>query len=171
MSDKLFTRLLNDIRVDLADEFDRNFERKAFFDEPWPGEKIPNRKGSLMARKNHLRRSINSRVSGMNIIFESHAVYANIHNNGGKIRVSGKMKKFFWAMYYKNGGGQKKGKTNRTAEMWKAMALKPVGSIIEIPQRQFIGTHAKVHQSIERAGSYFLRDIEDYLNQIFKKHK
>ncbi|WP_273006296.1 hypothetical protein [Chryseobacterium sp.] len=48
--------ILNDVRIELMDEFDRNFQRKAFFDKKWPSTKLINRKGSMMARSNNLRR-------------------------------------------------------------------------------------------------------------------
>ena len=34
-------KILNDLRVELSDEFDRNFQRKAFFDRPWPPRRNP----------------------------------------------------------------------------------------------------------------------------------
>ena len=40
-------KILNDLRVELSDEFDRNFQRKAFFDKSWPPRKM-NGKGSLL---------------------------------------------------------------------------------------------------------------------------
>ena len=166
MSDQLFKRLLNDIRVELSDEFDRNFERKAFFDKPWPDNKMPNRRGSMMARTNNLRRSIQSSVAGGVIKWSSAAAYANIHNDGGKIKVTARMRKFFWAKYYELAGNKR---ASTEASMWKAMALKPVGSVITIPQRQFIGTHQQVHNGIQRAGDSFMKDLNAYLNTIFKK--
>ena len=165
-SDQLFKRLLNDIRVDLTDEFDQNFNRKAFFDQPWPANKMNNRRGSMMARTNNLRRSVQSRISGNTILWSSSAIYAELHNNGGKIKVTAKMRKFFWAKYYELAGNRK---ASAEAGMWKAMALKPVGSVITIPQRQYIGTHARVHDSINRAGDDFYKDLEAYENSLFKK--
>ena len=35
-------KILNDLRVELSDEFDRNFQRKAFFDQSWPPRKMRN---------------------------------------------------------------------------------------------------------------------------------
>lgn len=32
---ELVNSILSDIRVELADEFDRNFQREAFFSKPW----------------------------------------------------------------------------------------------------------------------------------------
>lgn len=34
-ANKLKADILNDMRVDLSEEFDRNFERKAFFSDKW----------------------------------------------------------------------------------------------------------------------------------------
>ena len=182
MSEQLFKRLQNDIRVDLADEFDRNFERKAFFDQPWPANKFPNHRGSMMARTNYLRRSLISNISGNQIVYTSSAAQADIMNNGGKIKITPQMKKFFWAMYYQSTNArtfkvsnkqlsntQKNTRLTAEAEMWKAMALKKVGTYIIIPKRQFIGTHPMVHSTIQQAGAGFLKELETYLNTIIKK--
>lgn len=55
--------LIKDIAVDLNDEFDRNFERKAFFDQPWEQSKLHNPKGSLMMRTGQLRNSLSCKVA------------------------------------------------------------------------------------------------------------
>ncbi|MBR5898080.1 MAG: hypothetical protein IKZ14_01265 [Muribaculaceae bacterium] len=39
-TDQLKRNILNDMRVELADEFDRNFERKAFFTRKWKPRRI-----------------------------------------------------------------------------------------------------------------------------------
>jgi len=88
-------KILNDIRVDLSDEFDRNFQRKAFFDKPWPPRKM-NGKGSLLMQTGKLRRSIRCRVSTDSVVWETSERYAAIHNYGGTITVTARMKKFFW---------------------------------------------------------------------------
>ena len=44
--DDLFKRVLTDLKVELTEEFDRNFERKAFFTKRWKGRKLDGR-GSL----------------------------------------------------------------------------------------------------------------------------
>ena len=54
--------------------------------------------------------------------------YAEIHNEGGKITITRSQQKYFWAMWYKT-----------KKDYWKYLALKKVGSYIEIPKRQFIG--------------------------------
>lgn len=41
---------LRDVKVELAEEFDRNFERKGFFNQKWKNTKLVNSRGSLMSR-------------------------------------------------------------------------------------------------------------------------
>jgi len=107
---KFMQNTLNDLKIELTDEFDRNFQRKAFFDKAWPKNKLINQRGSMMMRNGHLRNSIESRIQGDKIIFSSSLPYASIHNEGGEITVTPKMKSYFWAMYYKTSGGMSKRK-------------------------------------------------------------
>lgn len=153
----LITQILNDLRVELADEFDRNFERKAFFGKAWP-ERRRRGKGTLMNVTGTLRRSIRARVSGTSLVFSSSEPHAAIHNDGGTITVTAKMRRYFWAKYYETGGKiryKKSGgiskasiRLSQEAEMWRALALKKVGSKIEIPQRQFLGDAPEVRKII-----------------------
>ena len=41
---KVVARILKDIQVEMSDEFDKNFERQAFFSEKW---QIPGRFGKV----------------------------------------------------------------------------------------------------------------------------
>ncbi|KMQ70231.1 phage virion morphogenesis protein [Chryseobacterium koreense] len=154
--------ILKDVKVDLTDEFDRNFERKGFFDQKWKQTKIPNRIGSLMMRSGNLRNSINSRIEGDRIIFTSSLPYASIHNEGGEITVTAKMKKFFWAKHIeaKNAGDI------FNADSWKGMALMKLGAKIQIEQRQFIGDHPEVNRIIEDV----LRDAGKELQEIIRNN-
>lgn len=173
--------LLKDIKIELDEEFDRNFERKAFFDQTWPGTNFPNHRGSMMARTNALRRSLNSEIQGEGIAYTSSLPYASIQNEGGQIKVTSSMKSFFWAMYYKASGAMSKtkgGKTAQTernerltkeAQAWKAMALKKVGSIIKIPPRRFIGNHPQVQKSIDRVMNDNLEELNNYMQKHWQK--
>jgi len=158
---KIIKNILNDIRVDLTDEFDQNFERQAFFSEAWQRRKSPTRPGGhILVDTGQLRRSIHSRTTDNAITFYSDLPYAAIHNEGGEIIVTTKMKKFFWHKYYEATGsfGRKKDGTRRNdkrtiqlsteAEFWKFMALKKAGTTIRIPRRQFLGTSPEVEQTV-----------------------
>lgn len=168
-------QIISDLRVELKDEFDKNFQRKAFFDRPWKQTKMLNKKGSLMMRTGALRQSLQAISNANQISFTSSLPYANIHNEGGTIKVTAQMKKFFWAMYYKANGsisttkGKKLELITEEARWWKNLALKKVGSQIKIEKRQFIGWHPQLEVHIERVINENLKDIEKYMNQKFKK--
>jgi phage gpG-like protein len=159
-----FNRLLRDIKVELDDEFDRNFERKAFFTTAWQPAKH-NTIGSLMMRTGALRSSLRSRIIGNNAIkWTSSLAYADIHNSGGTITVTTKMKGFFWYRFRMATGGNSKN-LNPEALFWKAMALKPAGSVIIIPKRKFIGDHPMVNQSIRNVSNdWFCNDVKKFIN-------
>lgn len=173
--------LLNDTRIELTEEFDRNFERKAFFDIKWPNNKLINRRGSMMARSNNLRRGYRSRIEGEKIVFSNSMAYASIHNEGGEVKVTFKMKKYFWAMFYQSTGGMKKTKTGKVskskentalsieAQQWKAMALMPVGKTIKIPSRKVIGRHPRILEVIENVVNNNLNDLNEILKNKLKQ--
>ena len=137
---ELVHKITTDLAVELADEFDRNFERKGFFTEKWSSPKINNSRGSVLNRTGNLRRSIRYNVSDNSISFSSSLPYASIHNEGGEIVVTAQMKKFFWAMFYKSSGAE--------AMKWKGMALLKIGHKMKIEKRQFIGDHPEVARAV-----------------------
>lgn len=175
----IFKNILSDVRIDATQHFDRNFERKAFFNRKWPDTKHPNARGSLMMRSGKLRRSIQSKIQGNQIVFTSSLPYAKIHNEGGEVVVTEKMKRFFWAMYYKSDGAimlkrdkdakvvardtKRNKKLIGEAAKWKALALMKVGSKIKIEQRQFIGDHPVIMGVITRAVNNNLKELNNYL--------
>ena len=59
-------RILQDLRVELSEEFDRNFERKAFFGKRWKPRRTEGR-GSLLIVTGTLRRSIQRSVIDDNV--------------------------------------------------------------------------------------------------------
>lgn len=171
---KIIKNILRDIQVDLTDEFDQNFERQAFFSEAWQRRKSPTRPGGhILVDTGQLRRSIHSRTTDNAITFYSDLPYAAIHNEGGEIIVTTKMKKFFWHKYYEATGsfGRKKDGSRRNdkrtiklsteAEFWKFMALKKAGTTIRIPRRQFLGTAPEVEQAVR---NIIEENISDYID-------
>ena len=64
---------MDDIRVELTDEFDKNFDRKAFFDRPW-APLSPNyrpKNGSMLVRTSTLRNSIRPHVDRNTLTYTS----------------------------------------------------------------------------------------------------
>lgn len=168
MTKNNLSNFISDLRVQITDEFDRNFERKGFFDEKWPDTRMPNRRGSLMMRSGALRRSIKSTSTGNYIHFSSSLPYASIHNEGGTITVTAKMKKYFWAMYMKAAGGRKSKRMSQEADFFKAMALKKVGSKIKIAKRQFIGPHSDIDKAVDFVFKQHLSSFETQINNQLK---
>lgn len=172
-TEEIIVRIFRDIEVELLDEFDQNFERHAFFSEAWQRRKSPIRPGrAILVDTGGLRSSIKSEIRENSIVFKSDLPYSAIHNEGGEIEVTAKMKKFFWHKYYESRGsfGRRKDGTLRKdkrtvqlsteAEFWRLMALMKVGSAIKIPRRQFIGASPEVEKTVREI-------IEDNLNEYF----
>ena len=163
--------VLTDTKVKLTEAFDRNFERKGFFGNGWPETKIPNRRGSLMMRTGTLRRSIRSTVEGSSVRWTSSVPYADLQNNGGELVITEKMKRYFWAMYYKVSGAAKgrKGSAQKAfsveAEQWKALALKKVGDKLKVPKRQFIGDHHEVKRMVDDIVNFNMKELLNSIHQ------
>lgn len=172
----IIRNILQDIRIELSDEFDQNFERQAFFSEKWQRRKSPirNEGRAILTDTGQLRRSIKSRTTENSITFYTDLPYASIHNEGGEIIVTEKMKKFFWHKYYEATGsyGRKKDGSRRNdkrtiqlsdeAEFWKFLALKKVGTTIRIPRRRFLGTSPEVENSVR---SIIEENLNGYIEQ------
>ena len=182
MDDKtLMRKILRDIRVDLASEFDRNFEREAFFAKAWQRRRSPTRQnGHILVGSGDLRRSIKASSDENSVTFSSDLPYAAIHNEGGEIKVTARMKRFFWHKYYEAQGGfkrRKDGSLSRSkaqvrlsteAEFWQHLALMKVGSTIKIPQRRFLGTAPELEAQVREI---ITRNVEEYLNTLPEKLK
>ena len=171
-SPDIIQKILKDVQIEATEEFDRNFERKSFFESgTWEKTKYDNPKGSLMMRTGTLRKSIRSEIKDTCITFTSSLPYAEIHNEGGEIVVTEQMKRYFWAKYYELSGKVKatsKGKASKSsqkysaqAEYYKNLALMKVGAKMTIPKRQFIGEHPNLTKRIETI-------ISDNLETFFK---
>ena len=152
----------------VRDSVRENFRKGGFYGQPWtppmrtslgfdgPGY------GPMLSGTNHLMMSTDYITEPGRVIIQNPLVYAQIHNEGGDITVTKKMKGYFWSMYYKRGlvgemYGKAKGKKNRQkadnlnaeAQFWRNMALKKVGDKIKIPQRQFLGEHPEVNRIVQ----------------------
>lgn len=130
----------------VVDEFKNNFERKAFFNAVWKASILPD----TMNKSGNLKSSIKLKTASMGEIkIESDTPYSRIHNEGGKIKKTEKMIKFFWAMYKKE-----------KHEFWKRLAISK-NQYIEIPQRQFMGDHPMLRNGIEK-------EIIKHIQKAFK---
>ncbi len=159
-ANKLKADILDDMRVDLSEEFDRNFERKGFFSDKWKPRAHDYSRGSLLMVSSALRRSVKGGAETLEngVRFSSAVPYASIHNEGGKITVTAKMKRYFWAQFIKT-----------KDEAWRRMALMKVGKVITMPERRFIGdgpdTQRIIREAIDRNLQQFNTQLTDFLRQ------
>ena len=180
---EIIQNIIQDIAVEFNELQQKNFRKKSFFNQAWKRSKSPTTKGSLMVRSGALKNSLGYKIRGSSIQFFSRRVYSTIHNEGGEITVTRKMKRFFMAMHIKHkknvrtlkDGSKSKSKTSsQNSEMagfYLAMALKKEGSKINIPQRQFIGNHPKAQQIIRKIIETEVERYFNNTNNIFKNAK
>ncbi len=127
---------------------DASFQKWQQSNGPLAGKRTMYNRGSLM-------RSIKKQTVTMEkVVVIADSPYAAIHNQGGYIVVTTRMKKYFWAKFYELSGSvsvnkqgavslnKKNVSIGKKAMFCRAMALKTVGSRIKIPQHQFMG-HSK----------------------------
>ena len=94
------------------------------------------------------------------VIIKNPVEYAAIHNEGGTITVTAKMKKYFMYRFIQTAGSlnrtkggklsknQRNQALSREARFYLAMAHKKEGSTIRMPKRQFMGNHPVLAKKI-----------------------
>lgn len=107
------------------DHYQDNFRQGGFVDvtlSPWKrAHRQQHAKGTqamyspLMSRRQNLYGSIYYHPTDYSVTVGTSVPYAEIHNEGGDIKVTARMKRFFWAKYREaNGGAWTRKKTDRT---------------------------------------------------------
>jgi phage gpG-like protein len=148
--------------------FKENFRLQGFKDngivEKWKERRYNkgNKQRAILIDRGTLVRSIHVKTvtddTAVIGIGQEAVAYGAIHNAGGVIIPTLKMRRFFWAMYKKeiakipvNKNGTMsiaKGQAvNKAASMWKAMAL---AKKITIPQRKFMGSSTDLDAAVLR---------------------
>lgn len=127
---KLKKNIIEDMRVELSEEFDKNFERKAFFTKAWKKRKYNYPRGSLLMVTGTMRRSIKAQATENGVRFTSSVPYTTIHNEGGK--------------------GRKTVRSHtRTSRKGRKYTVRQHTRKFNMPQRQFIGDSPRTQQIIK----------------------
>lgn len=82
------------------DHFQEGFLQGGFQDngtQPWQRKKRPDKYGPLMSSRQNLYGSIYYHPDDYRVTVGTSVPYAEIHNEGGDIIVTPRMKRFFWA--------------------------------------------------------------------------
>ena len=161
----------------VAESVNENFRRGGFYGRPWKSTRrqglrfhgVFGRYGPLLSQNNHLSRNTVSIPDRGKVIIRNNTDYAGVHNEGGEIPVTSRMKRFFWAKYYETGaqgvGGNRQRRAAYDAEsgFWRGMALKRVGSTIYIPKRQFIGPSPEVDRIVDEITD---KELKNHIKQM-----
>ncbi|KFF13105.1 hypothetical protein IW15_10095 [Chryseobacterium soli] len=129
--------------ITMVNFFKRNFKVGGFVDVPfqrWKKSTYPGARAT-MVRSGNTRREIKKiqvSQSRVTVGIGNHNHYAKIHNEGGKILITPKIRRFFWAKYKETG---------KEYWMWLALTKK---THIEIPQRKFIGDSKALEKTLDR---------------------
>ena len=93
------------------------------------------KKGGRLQRGIHIKKIGSSTIT---VGVDSNIKYAKIHNEGGVIPITPKMRRYFWAMFKQTGDSY-----------FKGMALTKKTEFV-IPQRKFIGNTSAMEPRLER---------------------
>lgn len=165
-TDYLHERVPNIVAESATEFFKLRFTTKEWEGVAWKPTRFPAVSGTLMLRSGALLNSIRPSIVGPGRVVISagdyKVPYARIHNEGGQIIATPKMKKWAWAMHYQAGGSPKDQDPTPQAKFYKAMALKKTGSPINMPRRRFMGHSPHLNKEILHS---LKEDYRHFLNQ------
>ena len=165
-TDYLHDMVPNILAETATEFFKQRFTYKDWEGTAWPTARYPVTAGSLMQRSGALVNSIRPKIVGPGRVVisagDSKVPYAQIHNEGGQITVTPKMKKWAWAMHYNAGGTPKDAEPTPQAKFYKAMALQKAGSAIIMPRRRFMGYSPSLNKQILKS---LQQDYNHFLNR------
>ncbi|WP_241279755.1 hypothetical protein [Chryseobacterium cucumeris] len=129
--------------ITMVNFFKRNFEVGGFVDVPfqrWKKSRYPGARATMVRSGNTKREIKKLQVSESKAVvgIADHNHYAKIHNEGGEILITPKMRRFFWAKYKETGN-----------DYWKRLAITS-WTHIDIPQRKFIGDSKALEITLDR---------------------
>lgn len=146
------------IGVEAVNHFKSNFANEGFDGNKWAARKTKLRLNKKVLTGqgggDHLGDSIDYKVSGNTTTIYTDKIYGEIHNEGGTITVTPKMKKFFWAKSFE----AKEAGEPDLQEQYKWMAL---SKKITIVQREFMGESQQLNEKII---AKITRDLTRILN-------
>lgn len=177
IADAIHRRLPVKVGRIAQDHFQDNFRKGGYVDHglhTWPVTRRQQQPtmaaaaqyGPLLSARKNLFSSIRYVPGDAQVIVGTSVPYAHVHNQGADItthpRVTPKMRKYAWAMYFAAGG--KNAPQTSKAQLWKALALtrkQQLNVTSHIPRRQFLGPSYELNQKIQQT-------IEKEISNIIK---
>lgn len=150
--EELKRRIIKDMRVELAEEFDRNFQRKGFFSTKWKPRAANYPRGTLLMVTGTLRRSIKATETENGVRFSSSVPYAAVHNEGGK-------------------GAKSVREHSRRSRKGKSYTVRAHTRKFNMPKRQFVGDGPKTRELIKGVIDDNLKKFNLQLGKFIKESK
>ena len=131
--------------IEAVNLFKENFDKEGFISgkgrlQKW--EKTKRNTGrKILTKSRRLKRGIHIKRIGngkVTVSVDSNIKYAALHNFGGTIPITPKMRRYFWAMFKQTGDSY-----------FKAMALTKKTEFV-IPERKYIGETAAMEPRLDR---------------------
>lgn len=164
--------------------FKKNFDKGGFVNnglKRWKPSKRIGRSESaednyrtLLSGRTHLYDNVNYTPGVGRVTIFNSVPYASIHNKGGTIPITTKMRKFGWAKYFEEAGitrgmsGEEKKKKREAATdnatRWLGLALTKKSNLT-IAQRQFIGPSKELSEQLR---ARLDKELEKLDKQYFK---
>lgn len=150
-----FKELAHQAGKDYMEHFQKSFDNEGFTDDKlvaWDGRSRKDKnkkKRNLLVKTGRLRRSLKKKVRGTRVLIYSATPYAEIHNEGGTIKKTVKVR----SHKRKSKRGRKK-KVSQVKAHTRNMNTK-------IPKRQFMGESRQVNKGLEK-------QMEKEFKRIFK---
>ena len=144
--------------VSYLNHFKQAFRDGGFTDEvlePWPGRDFTagTKQRATLVNTGGLRRSLSLAHGQARFTITSAVPYAKLHNEGGRVRITRKMRKLFWALHFK----AKKGNRLVEADYYKSLALAK-GKYFNVPRRRFMGQSRVVQAKIRARLEHVMRE-------------
>jgi phage gpG-like protein len=142
---------------------------------PWPQRKFnidrSTKTRKVLTKEGHLSDSIKQVHNANEVRIYTNHPYAAIHNNGGTIKVTPAMRRYFWAMYYaslsnktfsikkrRENNNAHNRRSNEIAEIWKSLALTKKTDFT-FPKRTFLYNSSNLNTEIEKLLNHRLKQI------------
>jgi phage gpG-like protein len=165
-------RMMKDIGYIAEQFFKASFRKQSGDGKSWKPRKWnpPGKQRAILMNTGKLRDNIKSTSTSSKAIISNRLPYAAIHNDGGTITITPKMRAFFWAMFFSVMEGAKN-KSGNASSLAKASQLKSKalpwlylakhkGNTLTIPERPFIYHSKDLNAKIDRYIDKFIKDIK-----------
>ncbi len=145
--ERIEEKLANKLRRSMSRETQDAFKNKAWDGKAWKASRTSD---NLLIHSSALLNGTIHTTKGNSIEVYCGLAYANIHNEGGRIPITAKMRRYFWARFIESKASE---------EHWRAMALTKKKQI-SIPRRTFVGVSRTTDKNFQRISDKVMEETD-----------